>query len=146
MNENCRAFTACWRVIGHTLEWVLIWPAGPGLALWLQSWFALVALAVAGTWVLFSALTLYFFRDPPPRVPIAPEVMVPPVHGLVDCVDETTEPEFLGGPCRRISIFLSVLNMHVQNVPVAGQIAFVQHEPGRFLSALQTTVGNTEGK
>jgi phosphatidylserine decarboxylase len=87
---------------------------------------------------LFSAFTFYFFRDPEPRVPAAPEAMVAPAHGLVDCVDETTEPEFLGGACRRISIFLSVLDVHVQNAPVAGKIAFVKHRPGQFLNALKT--------
>jgi phosphatidylserine decarboxylase len=46
--------------------------------------------------------------------------------------------EFLGGPCRRISIFLSVLDVHVQNAPVAGKIAFVKHRSGQFLSALKT--------
>jgi phosphatidylserine decarboxylase len=53
-------------------------------------------------------------------------------------VDETTEPEFLDGPCRRISIFLSVFDVHVQNAPVAGKVAFVKHRPGQFLSAFKT--------
>jgi phosphatidylserine decarboxylase len=104
----------------------------------LKSSFAGVVLAVGGMWILFSAFTLYFFRDPEPRVPTALEAVVAPAHGVVNCVDETTEPEFLGGPCRRISIFLSVLDVHVQNAPVAGKIAFVKHRPGRFLSALKT--------
>ena len=56
----------------------------------------------------------------------------------MDCVDETTEPEFVGGACRRISIFLSIFDVHVQNAPVAGKITFIKRRPGRFLSALKT--------
>ncbi len=138
MKEKAKAFVAGRRIVGRVLGWLLIWLAGACLALWLKSSFAAVALAVAGVWILFSAFTLYFFRDPEPRVPTALEAVVAPAHGLVDCVDETTELEFLGGPCRRISIFLSVLDVHVQNAPVAGKIAFVKHRPGQFLSALKT--------
>ena len=138
MKKNSNAFATGRRIIGCALGWLLVWLAGAGLALWLKSSFAAVALAVAGVWILFSAFTLYFFRDPEPRVPTALEAVVAPAHGLVDCVDETTELEFLGGPCRRISIFLSVLDVHVQNAPVAGKIAFVKHWSGQFLSALKT--------
>jgi len=138
MNKNSKALAAGRRIVGRALGWLLIWLAGAVLVLWLKSSFAGVVLAVGGMWILFSAFTLYFFRDPEPRVPTALEAVVAPAHGVVNCVDETTEPEFLGGPCRRISIFLSVLDVHVQNAPVAGKIAFVKHRPGRFLSALKT--------
>jgi len=138
MNEDSRAFAAGRRVLGRSLGWLMIWFAGLILALWLQLSFAVVALAVAAIWTLFSVFTLYFFRDPTAQVPTAPGAIVAPAHGLVDCVEETTESEFLGGPCRRISIFLSVFDVHVQNAPVAGKIAFLKHQPGQFLSALKT--------
>jgi len=138
MNENSRAFVAGRRVLGRSLGWLLIWLAGPILALWLQLSFAVVALAVAAIWILFAVFTLYFFRDPTPHVPTAPEAVVAPAHGLVDCVDEAAEPEFMGSACRRVSIFLSVFDVHVQNAPVAGRIAFRRYQPGQFLSALRT--------
>ena len=138
MNENSRAFAAARRVIGGALGWLLIWLAGGALALWLKASFGAVALAVAGGWVLFSVFTLYFFRDPEPRTPASLEAIVAPGHGLVDCVDEAVEPEFMEGVCRRISIFLSVFDVHVQNAPVAGKVAFLRHQAGQFLSALKT--------
>jgi phosphatidylserine decarboxylase len=115
----------------------MIWLAGLILALCLQSSFAVVALGGASIWFLFSVFTLHFFRDPTAHVPTAPGATVAPAHGLVDCVEKTMEPEFLGGPCRRISIFLSVFDVHVQNAPVAGKIAFLKHQPGKFLNALK---------
>ena len=88
-------------------------------------------------WLLFTAFTLYFFRDPEARVPADPRVIVSPAHGTVDVIDETTEPEFMGGPCRRVSIFLSVIDVHVQQAPVAGKIVQLKHSPGQFVSALK---------
>lgn len=135
MKNGPKTTAASRRIIGIALAWLLIWLAGALVTLWLKPVFAIVVL---GVWLLFAAFTLYFFRDPDPRVPTASDAIVAPAHGLVDCLDETTEPEFLGGPCLRISIFLSVLDVHVQNTPVAGKIAFVKHRPGQFLNAMKT--------
>ena len=93
---------------------------------------------VVGLWVVYTAFTLYFFRDPSPRVPAGANLIVSPAHGKVDILDTMTEPEFMGGRCRRISIFLSVFNVHVQNAAVGGKIVFYQYNQGQFLSALRT--------
>jgi phosphatidylserine decarboxylase len=138
MNENSRAFSAGRRVTGKALAWLVIWLAGPLLALWLQPTFVGVVLTVAFIWICFSGFNLYFFRDPTPQVPTTPRAIVAPAHGLVDCVDEVPEPEFMRGVCRHVSIFLSVFDVHVQNAPVAGRIAFLRYQPGRFLNALKT--------
>jgi len=90
-----------------------------------------------GLWMLFALFCLWFFRDPNPNVPSDANVIVAPAHGKVDVIDETAEAEFLGGPCRRISIFLSVIEVHVQKAPVAGKIACLHHTPGQFMSALK---------
>jgi len=138
MKENSKAFAAARRIVGRALGWLLLWLAGAVLALWLKSSFAVVALVVVGMWILFSAFAIYFFRDPEARVPTVPEAVVSPAHGLVDCVEESTELEFMRGACRRVSIFLSVFDVHVQNAPVAGKITFLNHQPGQFVSALRT--------
>jgi len=87
-------------------------------------------------WVLFTAFTFYFFRDPEARVPSGVNLVVSPGHGKVDAIDETDEPVFMGGRCKRISMFLSVFNVHVQNTPVAGQVKYVKHTSGKFLNAM----------
>jgi phosphatidylserine decarboxylase len=89
-------------------------------------------------WVLFSLFTCYFFRDPNPRVPAGPGLVLAPAHGKVDVIDTTTEPLFVGGECRRVSIFLSIFDVHVQNAPVSGKVAFFKYTVGQFLSALKT--------
>jgi len=89
-------------------------------------------------WVAFALFCLWFFRDPNPNVPLGANVIVAPAHGKVDVIDETTEPEFIGGACKRISIFLSVIEVHVQKAPVSGTITLVKHTAGEFLSALKS--------
>ena len=118
-----------------------------GVVLWVVIAFA----AVIGTilsftavpvliviWILFSIFTLYFFRDPTPTVPVGENLVLSPGHGKVDVVDITNEPSFMGGECQRISMFLSVIDVHVQNSPVSGRVSFFKYSMGQFLSALKT--------
>ena len=103
----------------------------------------ITAVAVAITpvlivaWVVFALFTLYFFRDPKPRVPAGPNLVVAPAHGKVDVIGMGTEPEFMGGECQRVSIFLSVIDVHVQNAPVSGKVAWFKYTTGQFLNALK---------
>src|SRR5580698_5893718 len=81
-------------------------------------------LVILVVWFVFVIFTFYFFRDPNPCVPGEPGLVVAPGHGKVDIIDRVTEPLFIGGECQRVSIFLSVFNVHVQNAPVAGKLSF----------------------
>jgi len=91
-----------------------------------------------GLWVLFALFTLYFFRDPTPNVPTGSNLVVAPGHGKVDLIDTTEEMLFLGGPCQRVSIFLSVFDVHVQNAPMAGVVKYYKYTEGKFLNAMKT--------
>jgi phosphatidylserine decarboxylase len=119
---------------------VVVWALGAFTATMVA---IITAVAVAITpvlivvWVLFAIFTLYFFRDPRPRVPAGPNLVVAPAHGKVDVIGTTTEPEFMGGECQRVSIFLSVIDVHVQNAPVSGKVAWLKYTTGQFLNALK---------
>jgi phosphatidylserine decarboxylase len=93
--------------------------------------------ALVGLWLVFTLFTFYFFRDPDPMVPTGKDLVVAPGHGKVDVIDTTAENEFMGGECRRVSIFLSVFDIHVQNSPVIGKISFFKHTPGQYLNAMR---------
>jgi phosphatidylserine decarboxylase len=118
--------------IGMLLLLVVVW-----LAAHLASFIIGLAGVVVVLWVLFVIFTFYFFRDPEAAVPTGKNLVLAPGHGKVDTIDTTTEPEFLGGECQRISIFLSVFNIHVQNAPLMGKIAFFKHSPGQYLNAMR---------
>ncbi|OHV04195.1 phosphatidylserine decarboxylase [Mycobacterium talmoniae] len=79
-----------------------------------------------------------FFRHPPRVPPTRPGVVVAPADGVVCVIDTAVPPPELAladVPLPRISIFLSLLDAHVQRAPVGGEVIAVQHRPGRFGSA-----------
>jgi len=106
--------------------------AGAGMAI------RMVAPITGALWALFTLFTLYFFRDPIARPPEGTGLVLSPAHAKVDVIDTVTESDFMGGPCQRVSMFLSVLDIHVQNAPVSGQISFLKYTKGQFLNALKT--------
>jgi len=138
MKHAGKASQAGLRLIWWTLILLLVVCGGGMLAVVLGSLIASGAVFLLVLWALFAVFTLYFFRDPEARVPQAPNGIVAPAHGKVDLIDETEEPLFVGGRCQRISVFLSVIDVHVQRAPVGGRVAFAKHTPGQFLSALKT--------
>jgi phosphatidylserine decarboxylase len=85
-----------------------------------------------------AAANAAFFRHPPRVPPTRPGVVVAPADGLICLVEEATPPAELGLPAKplpRISIFLSVLDAHVQRAPIGGEVVAVEHRPGLFVSA-----------
>jgi phosphatidylserine decarboxylase len=100
--------------------------------------FAVAVPVLVVLWILFALFTCYFFRDPDPHVPSGPNLVLAPGHGKVDVIDTTNEPVFLGGQCQRVSIFLSVFDVHVQNSPVSGKVTLLKYTMGQFLNALKT--------
>jgi phosphatidylserine decarboxylase len=85
-----------------------------------------------------AAANAAFFRHPPRVPPTRPGLIVAPADGLVCVVDEEVPPAELGLPATplpRISIFLSVLDAHVQRAPISGEVVAVEHRPGLFGSA-----------
>jgi phosphatidylserine decarboxylase len=88
-----------------------------------------------GILIFLGVFILYFFRDPERRIPADADAVVSPADGrVVVIVDEP----YGARPGVRLSIFLSVWNVHVQRAPVAGRITRVEYRPGRFYAALRT--------
>lgn len=85
-----------------------------------------------------AAACALFFREPARVAPTTPGVVVAAADGLVSLADEAAPPAELGlgeTPRPRVSVFLSVLDVHVQRSPVAGTVEAVAYRPGTFLSA-----------
>ena len=79
-----------------------------------------------------------FFRHPPRVPPMRPGLVVAPADGLICVIEEALPPAELGLPATplpRVSIFLSVLDAHVQRAPISGEVVAVEHRPGLFGSA-----------
>jgi len=83
--------------------------------------------------VLLAAFFLWFFRDPERVVPGGNGLIVAPGDGLVT---ETAEIQTAEGPKKRISIFLSVFDVHVNRAPIGGVLTRVRYSKGKFLNAM----------
>ncbi len=92
----------------------------------------------AGTGLLATAAVAAFFRSPHRTPPDRADVVLAPADGTVATVGEAVPPAELDmerRPVVRVSVFLSLLDVHVQWVPVHGQVRAVEYRPGAFLSA-----------
>ncbi|MGQ0764876.1 MAG: phosphatidylserine decarboxylase family protein [Gemmatimonadota bacterium] len=88
--------------------------------------------------VVFALLTVWvcwFFRDPERSGERGEDVVISPADGRVVMITEVDEPAFMGGRARRISIFMNVLNVHVNRYPVSGTVRYRHYNRGKFLNA-----------
>ena len=89
---------------------------------------------LSGIFILLGLFVLFFFRDPQRTPPADPLTIVSPADGRVMMVVE----ESLGGnPGRRISVFLSIFDVHVNRSPVAGKITAIEYRTGKFYAAMR---------
>jgi phosphatidylserine decarboxylase len=94
-------------------------------------WIRAAGLSAAGACALF-------FRHPPRVPPDRADVVVSPADGQVTVIDTAVPPRELGLPDKavpRVSVFLSLFDVHVQRVPIGGEVVAVQHRPGGHGSA-----------
>jgi phosphatidylserine decarboxylase len=89
---------------------------------------------LAAFFLVLALLILNFFRDPDRKIPTESGVIVSPADGrVVQVVEENPE----GQPVRRVSIFMSPLDVHVNRAPISGTIREVSYQKGAFHVASQ---------
>lgn len=137
MKNAGRARQAAFRLVYWSIFYLVLLLFAGMFAQLLARFVVYAASGLIAVWVVFGLFCFYFFRDPEARVPTDPAVIVAPAHGKVDLIDEVDDPVFMKGRCRRISIFLSILDVHVQRAPVAGEVTLSQYTHGQFLNALR---------
>jgi phosphatidylserine decarboxylase len=100
---------------------------------------AVLVLLVTGQWlwavppILLAAFFLWFFRDPKRPVPAEAGLVVSPADGKIT---EVTRIQTPGGERIRLSIFLSVFDVHVNRSPIAGTVREIHYQKGQHLNAL----------
>lgn len=90
---------------------------------------------------LLAAYFAYFFRNPRRTTPCDENALVSPADGTVMGIEDVYEDMYLNQKCRKIVIFLSIFNAHVNRSPLAGTINFQQYTCGRFRPAYKDGVG-----
>jgi len=112
------------------IAWTLAAAAALLAARWGGAWWALTAaLAVVAVWVIA------FFRDPVRPGPRGERYVLAAAEGKVVHVTEVDEPMYLKERAVRISVFLSVFDVHVNRYPVDGTVELVHYNAGKFLHA-----------
>jgi phosphatidylserine decarboxylase len=118
------------------------WPT-----LWQGKWILLVlAVATAAAWFFgpwwlvtppaaLLAFTLWFFRDPPRTVPSGPGLIVSPADGRITDIVEIEESELVNRRARRIGIFLSVFDVHVNRAPADCRVVYTAEFEGTYHDA-----------
>jgi len=118
------------------LPFILVFLAAAVLAaLWARSggWGARATLPAS--LLLLTLFVVYFFRDPERRVPADPDVVVSPADGTVMSVREVAGEAAGTETATRVTIFLSIFNVHVQRAPLGGRVDAYDYRPGRYLPA-----------
>ncbi|MDY3983319.1 MAG: phosphatidylserine decarboxylase family protein [Veillonellaceae bacterium] len=109
-------------IIGFLLSYFVVWYAG----------------IIPYLWGIYFA---YFFRNPHRRIPQGDDTLVSPADGKVMEISEVYEDTCLHAKCKKITIFLSVFDVHVNRAPMAGKITFRQYICGSFRPAYKDAVG-----
>ncbi|HEX3376885.1 MAG TPA: phosphatidylserine decarboxylase family protein [Candidatus Acidoferrales bacterium] len=89
---------------------------------------------VGGILIFLGLFVVFFFRDPERTPPPDPNLIVSPADGRVMGI---VEESFNGRPGHRISVFLSVFNVHVNRSPVGGRITAIEYRTGKFYAAMR---------
>jgi phosphatidylserine decarboxylase len=113
--------------------------------------FKIITLSLA----IFFLFNFFFFRDPKRIIPKGDQLIVSPGDGKVVQIERVMEPEYFKSEVQRLSIFLSVFDVHVNRAPIAGKVDYFRYIPGKFLLAFkpmsselneQTVIGIQNGE
>ncbi|HOP07976.1 MAG TPA: phosphatidylserine decarboxylase family protein [candidate division Zixibacteria bacterium] len=116
-------------LIAVSLTAVLLWSA--------VRWDNLALAILAGILSILTVFTIFFFRDPDRSFEHRPGILVSPADGEVLAVEHLDFHDYIDGPALQISIFLSVLDVHINRVPTDGIIDCVDYFPGQFNMAFR---------
>jgi phosphatidylserine decarboxylase len=96
-------------------------------------WAGLIFLFVPAA--LFTLFSLYFFRDPERTAPPGANIVISPADGRVLDTENLDKSPYDGEKCIKVSIFMSVFNVHVNRIPFSGTVKDIKYFPGKFLNA-----------
>ncbi len=90
-------------------------------------------------WAVIPAVLVlfftYFFRNPTYKTPYDPDVLYSPAHGTVMSIEDIYDDEYLNEPATKVTVFLSVFDVHVNRSPIDGEIKYQRYACGQFVPA-----------
>jgi phosphatidylserine decarboxylase len=97
-----------------------------------------ISLWLSASFCALICFTIFFFRDPERAVPTDPMTVVAAADGTVTDISEVDETEILRAKARRVGIFLSIFDVHINRAPVEGRITYRRRREGLCLDARRT--------
>jgi phosphatidylserine decarboxylase len=85
--------------------------------------------------ILLTVFVVWFFRNPDRFPPALPGAVISPADGKIVYAGDNPPGRYFGEPGKRVSVFMSLFDVHVNRAPVSGRVVSVQYHPGRFLVA-----------
>jgi phosphatidylserine decarboxylase len=129
MNDKKWPARAIFPIAPPGFKFILMTILVSGMLFYLK-WFVAAWIAAG-----ITVFICWFFRDPHRRLPEDENSLISPADGKVIIVDRSAECEYLEGTCLKISIFMNVLNVHVNRMPFDGIVEKVVYHPGKFMNA-----------
>ncbi|MBX3394187.1 MAG: phosphatidylserine decarboxylase family protein [Phycisphaerae bacterium] len=129
--QGLREMLVCTVVFGGGAA-LCAWGAVSGSALW---W--IPAIPLAAVWVF----TIAFFRDPERDIPAESGSLVSPADGKITEITRVESHEWIDGPALKISIFLSIFDVHINRSPCSGRVLRTDYRAGEFLDARHPECG-----
>lgn len=87
--------------------------------------------------IILLLFIVFFFRDPHRDIKIDESTFVSPADGTVMNVTEVYDDNFIKGNAKKVTIFLSVFNVHLNRSPIAGDVTYCAYRPGKYLPAFK---------
>jgi len=107
----------------------------------LFSWFFITDNAfkfgILGAYSFVYFLIIQFFRYPQRTITLNENVIISPADGKICEIKETVESEHLKTKCLQVSIFMSPTNVHINWIPIPGQVTYMKHKDGEFYAAFK---------
>jgi phosphatidylserine decarboxylase len=91
--------------------------------------------ALAGFFSLLTLFVISFFRDPERSIPPGEKAVLSPADGKIIKVEPCWEEQLLKGPTLKVSIFMSLFNVHVNRIPLTGRVIDISYRAGKFIRA-----------
>ena len=96
-----------------------------------------VRLVIGGSYAVIYFLVIQFFRYPQRTISLNENLIISPADGKICEIKETVETEYLKTKCLQVSIFMSPTNVHINWIPVPGQVTYMKHKDGEFYAAFK---------
>jgi len=92
---------------------------------------------ISGVFSAVGFLIVWFFRNPKRKIPKDTQLVVSPADGKIVTLEEIEHDEFIEGPAMLIGIFLSIVNVHINRMPISARVIGLSYKQGKCLNALR---------